>query len=110
MIEAEVIQDEFYAASDMIKDLRKGIFSETTATKNVDLQRRNLQKAFIERMQVLMNNKDSKNTDISSIVRGELEALKYQVNVASKRAINTISKYHYKDCYAKINNILNPKK
>ncbi|WP_341221834.1 zinc-dependent metalloprotease [Polaribacter atrinae] len=110
MIEAEVIQKEFYAASDMVKDLRKGIFSETTTTKNVDLHRRNLQKAFIERMHVLMNDKDAKNTDISAIVRGELEALKYQVNIASKRAINTISKYHYKDCYAKINDILNPKK
>ena len=38
-----------------------------------------------------MDNEESKNTDISSIVRGELEALKYQVNVASKRAINRIA-------------------
>ncbi|WP_218599539.1 zinc-dependent metalloprotease [Polaribacter sp. NJDZ03] len=110
MIEAEVIQNEFYAASDMIKDLRKGVFSETNATKNVDLQRRTLQKSFIEKMKNLMINEESKNNDISSIIRGELEALKYQVNTASKRAINTITKYHYKDCYAKINEILNPKK
>ena len=110
MIEAEVIQDEFYAASDMIKDLRKGLFSETNATKNVDLQRRTLQKLFIEKMENLMDDKESKNNDISSIVRGELEALKHQVNTASKRAVNTITKYHYKDCYAKINKILNPKK
>ncbi|WP_166385098.1 zinc-dependent metalloprotease [Polaribacter sp. 11A2H] len=110
MIEAEVIQNEFYAASDMIKDLRKGVFSETNATKNVDLQRRTLQKSFIEKMKNLMINEESKNNDISSIIRGELEALKYQVNTASKRAVNTITKYHYKDCYAKINEILNPKK
>ncbi|QXP64665.1 zinc-dependent metalloprotease [Polaribacter sp. HaHaR_3_91] len=110
MIEAEVIQDEFYAASDMIKDLRKGVFSETNATKNVDLQRRTLQKSYIDKMKNLMDNEESKNNDISSIVRGELEALKYQVNTASKRAVNTITKYHYKDCYAKINEILNPKK
>jgi len=110
MIEAEIIQDEFYAASDMIKDLREGVFSETNATKNVDLQRRTLQKSFIEKMKDLIDNEESKNNDISSIVRGELEALKNQVNTASKRAINTITKYHYKDCYAKINEILNPKK
>ncbi|PQJ69588.1 zinc-dependent metalloprotease [Polaribacter butkevichii] len=110
MIDAEVIQKEFYAASDMVKDLRKGIFSETNSTKNVDLQRRNLQKVFIARMENLINDETTKNNDISSIVRGELEVLKYQVNIASKRAINTISKYHYKDCYAKINDILNPKK
>ncbi|MCG1035559.1 zinc-dependent metalloprotease [Polaribacter sargassicola] len=110
MIEAEVISDKFYAASDMIKDLRKGIFSETNVTKNVDLQRRNLQKSFIEKMGNLLNDEDSKNNDISSIARGELEVLKYQVNTASKRAVNTITKYHYKDCYAKIDKILNSKK
>ncbi|MEE9407649.1 MAG: zinc-dependent metalloprotease [Polaribacter sp.] len=110
MIEAEVIQTDFYAASDMVRDLRRGVFSETNATRNVDLQRRNLQKLFIEKMQHLMNDKLAKNSDISSIVRGELESLKYQLNTASKRAVNRITKYHYKDCFVLVNNILDPKK
>lgn len=109
MIEAEVIQGEFYAASDMVRDLRRGIFSETNATKNVDLQRRNLQKAFIKRMHVLMNDELAKSTDISSIVRGELTTLKYQLNTANKRAVNRITKYHYRDAIVMINNILDPK-
>ena len=94
----------------MMKDLRKGVFSETMSTKNVDVFRRNLQKSYIERVGSLLNDKASKNTDIHSIIRGELTVLKYQVNTASKRAINTISKYHYKDCLARINEFLNPKK
>jgi hypothetical protein len=110
MVEAEVVQDNFYAASNMVRDLRRGIFSETNSTKNVDLQRRNLQKYFIIRMKILMDDDVAKMTDISSIVRGELESLKYQVNIASKRAVNRITKYHYKDCYNKIDAILNPKK
>lgn len=109
MIEAEVIQDNFYPASDMISDLRKGIFSEARSTKNVDLQRRKLQKSFIKRLGSLMSDKSAKSTDISSIVRGELTTLKYQLNTASKRAINKISKYHYKDLIVNINNILDPK-
>ena len=56
-----------------------------------------------------MNDKVAKNTDISSIVRGELEALKYQLNTASKRSVNRITKYHYKDVLASVNNILDPK-
>lgn len=110
MINSEVTQTNFYAAADMIKDVRKGIFSEANSVKNVDVFRRNLQKSFISRIGSLLNNEKLVNSDIHAISRGELEALKYQVNVASKRATNTITKYHYKDCLAKINEILNPKK
>ena len=110
MINSELTQpNDFYSATNMIRDLRKGIFSEANSTKNVDLYRRNIQKLFIERMNSLMKDKNSKNSDISSIVRGELESLKNQINIASKRAINRITKYHYKDCLIQINNILNPK-
>ena len=110
MIDAEVIQTEFYPASEMVKTLRKGFFTETKTTKNVDLHRRNLQKSFINQMGSLINDSTIKNTDITSIVRGELEALKYNLKNASKRAINTITKYHYKDCIHKIETLLNPKK
>ena len=111
MINSEITQpNDFYSATDMVRDLRKGIFYEANSTKNVDLYRRNIQKLFIERMNSLMNDKNSKSSDISSIVRGELESLKFQLNIASKRALNRITKYHYKDCLVIINNILNPKK
>ena len=109
LMDAEVIQENNYAAVDMISDLRKGIFSEVSATKNVDIYRRNLQKSFISNMEGLMNDKAIKNSDISSIVRGELTTLKYQLNSASKRAVNKITKYHYKDAVVMINDILDPK-
>ena len=108
MIDAEVIETEFYAVSDMIKTLRKGVFSEAKKTQNVDLFRRNLQKSFIDRMGVLMNDSDTKNTDISSIVRGELVTLKYIISIANKRAISTMTKYHYRDCIHRIETLLNP--
>jgi hypothetical protein len=72
MIDTEVIQDDFYAASDMIRDLRTGIFTEANYVRNVDLFRRNLQKSFIDRLGVLLVSKETKNTDITSIIRGEL--------------------------------------
>ena len=108
MIDAEIIETEFYAVSDMLRTLRKGVFSETKKTQNVDLFRRNLQKSFIDRMGILMNDSNTKNTDISSIVRGELVTLKYIISIASKRAISTMTKYHYKDCIHKIEMLLNP--
>ncbi|TXD48718.1 zinc-dependent metalloprotease [Polaribacter sp. IC073] len=109
MMDAEVIQENNYAAVDMISDLRSGIFSETSSTKNVAIYRRNLQKSFISNLNSLMNDASVKNTDISSIVRGELTTLKYQLNSASKRAVNKITKYHYKDAIVMIDAILDPK-
>ncbi|AUC84992.1 zinc-dependent metalloprotease [Polaribacter sp. ALD11] len=109
MMDAEVIQENNYAAVDMISDLRRGLFSEITTTKNVAVYRRNLQKSFINTLNRLMKDPSIKNTDISSIVRGELTTLKYQLNSASKRAVNKITKYHYKDAIVMINAILDPK-
>jgi len=56
-----------------------------------------------------MDDTSIKNTDISSIVRGELTTLKYQLNSASKRAINKITKYHYKDAVVMIKAVIDPK-
>jgi hypothetical protein len=109
MIDAEVIQDEYYAASDMIRDLRTGIFTEANYVKNVDLFRRNLQKSFIDRLGVLLVSKETKNTDITSIIRGELEMMNFQLTIAKNRRINRITKYHYRDCLVTIKEILDPK-
>jgi hypothetical protein len=109
MIDAAIIQEDNYTTVAMISDLSSGIFSETKTTRNVDLYRRNLQKSFISRTANLMKDASTKNTDISSILRGELTTLKYRLNLASKRTVNKITKYHYKDVVVMINNILDPK-
>jgi hypothetical protein len=110
MMNAETTETNYYAAVNMVRDLRRGIFSEATAQRNVDVFRRNLQKSFIERMGTLMNTKGAENSDLISIVRGELNVLKNQLQTASNRAVNRITKYHYRDGVARINDILNPKK
>lgn len=109
MINAEVTQKDFYAPVDMIRDLRRGIFSEANATKNVDVFRRNLQKSFVERMRTLMEADNVANSDLFSIIRGELTNLKSVLRTASARPVNRITKYHYRDCIARINDILDPK-
>lgn len=109
MIDAEVIQEDFYALHDLFRDLRTGVFSEVNYLRNVDLFRRNLQKAFIDKMGDLLTDKNTENTDIQSIARGELEMLNFQLTIAKSRNINRITKYHYSDCLAKIKQILDPK-
>jgi hypothetical protein len=106
MVDSELIADDIYSPTNLFLDLRKGIFNETYRTKNVAVFRRNLQKKYVEKLATLLNSENAKNSDITSIARGELEAIKYLTNTASKRAINTITKYHYKDIVAKIEAIL----
>ncbi|RCS28134.1 DUF5117 domain-containing protein [Polaribacter sp. WD7] len=109
MIDAEILDPNTYSAYNMIRDLRNGIFTETSFTKNVSTSRRNLQKTFVNQIAALLKDKDAQNSDIISIARGELTSLRYLANNASKRAVNTITKYHYKDLTATIDSILNPK-
>ena len=58
-----------------------------------------------------MNQKSPtiKNSDINSIIRGELVVLKSQLITSNTNAINTITKYHYKDCISRIDAILKAK-
>ena len=109
MIDAEILDDKTYTALEMIRNLRSGIFSEANYTRNVDVFRRGLQKSLIDRMGSLLNSKESKSADINSIIRGELEALNFQLSIATNRSVNRMTKYHYRDCLSKIKNVLNPK-
>ncbi|NVJ89750.1 MAG: zinc-dependent metalloprotease [Flavobacteriaceae bacterium] len=109
MIDNEVLNEDAYTALDMIRDLRSGIFTEVNYTRNVDVFRRNLQKSFIDRLGSLLNSKSAKHSDINSIIRGELEVLNLALTIAKNRKVNRITRYHYKDCLAKIKTILDPK-
>ncbi|MAD97069.1 MAG: zinc-dependent metalloprotease [Flavobacteriaceae bacterium] len=109
MIDSEVLNEDTYTAPQMIRDLRRGLFFEADYLMNVDVFRRNLQKAMIDRMGSLMNNKRYANSDIPSIIRGELQTLNFQLTIAKGRRVNRITKYHYRDCLAKVDKILNPK-
>ncbi|MGK0327693.1 zinc-dependent metalloprotease [Polaribacter sp.] len=109
MIDATIITPDTYNVLEMLRDLRTGIFSEVNYIKNVDVFRRNLQKSMIARMGVLFNSKTIKNSDINSIIRGELQALNFHLTIAKDRRVNKMTKYHYRDCMANIKEILYPK-
>jgi translation elongation factor EF-Tu-like GTPase len=110
MMDAEVTQVSLYKTIDMFRDLRNGIFSEVKTGDNVIIYRRNIQKSFIEKMSLLMKTKEIKNSDLFSIIRGELIVLKDQLTSINNKNIDLITRYHYNDCLARIKNILNPNK
>ncbi|MBP4140986.1 zinc-dependent metalloprotease [Flavobacterium sp. P4023] len=119
LMDAEILGANNYTASDMLQDMRKGIWKEATAASNVTIYRRNLQRAYIERMAFLMNEEIKVGTsreyynvsqsDIRGLVRGQLNALKATLVVAKSGAANAETKLHYLDCIKRIDKILDPK-
>ena len=119
LIDHKAMDANNYSALDMLRDLRSGIWSETKTASNVSVFRRNLQRAYIDRMVYLMTEDldprrsrqyfNVNQSDVRALVRGELNQLKRVLNSASRSALNTETKYHYKDCIERINVILDPK-
>ncbi len=123
IIENETLNgNEAYSLVSMMRDLRTGIFSELPAGKKIDTYRRNLQRAYIDRMAYLMteNQKASpfrfasitkvnvSQSDIRAVVRAELKNLQRAVNSAIGRTSHTMSKYHLQDLKERIDQVLEP--
>jgi predicted Zn-dependent protease with MMP-like domain len=119
LMDAEIMGAANYKALDLLGDMRKGIWKEAALPTNVTIYRRNLQRAYIERMGYLMKEEikagrssdfyNVAQSDIRGLVRGELNTLKSTLSVAKTRGINTETKYHYEDAIKRIELILNPK-
>lgn len=125
MIENETLNgSKAYTLVNMMSDLRKGVWSELYNDRSIDTYRRNLQRVYLDRLDYLLNKaKDQRGansgyfkqsgitvnqSDIKSVVRGELKRLKRDAKVASNRG-NTLTRYHLQDVVDRINTILDPK-
>ena len=101
-----------------LKELRLGLWQEAAKGQNVTVYRRNLQRAYLERMEFLSKEKmsaDAKDdfyltsqSDVRALVRGELNQLLKTLQIAKSAAVDSETKYHYADCIERINLILKP--
>ena len=127
VIENNTVNDnESYSLIEMLNDLQIGIWSELRTSSAITVYRRNLQKAYIERMDYLINKKQSEITgiekytlkrtkvninqsDIISVCRGKLEELKSQIKKRLPSYRDEYSKYHLKDMINRIDSTLESK-
>ena len=127
MIENEALNgDEAYSYLAMMQDLRSGLFSELRRGQTIDVYRRNLQRAYVDRMEFLMTqeqprlrgafarfssrtNVNVSQSDIRPVVRAELKNLKRAVQGAAGRTSDRMSSYHLSDLAERIDLILDPK-
>lgn len=117
-----------YQATDLLNDLKKGIFSEVYAHKPIDIFRRNLQKAYVRHLSELLSPgggssssgggmvimfgappADPTRTDVSSIARAQLTALRNEMRNAAAAMPDNMSRYHLNDLVERINMALEPK-
>ncbi len=125
MIENETMNgSSAYSLVSMMSDLRKGVWSEIYSGRSIDTYRRNLQRVHLDRLDYLLNKaKNQRNanfgyfkqsgitinqSDIKSVVRGELKRLQRDVKAASNRG-NTLTRYHLQDIVDRVDTILDPK-
>ena len=127
VIENNAVNDnESYSLIEMLSDLQNGIWSEIKSSSIISVYRRNLQKAYIERMDYLINKKQSEITglekytlkrtrvninqsDIISICRGKIEELKGLIEKKVTNYRDEYSKYHLKDILNRIDSVLESK-
>ena len=118
--------NDSYSLIEMMNDLQNGIWSELKSASIITVYRRNLQKAYIERMDYLINTDQSEikgidkytlkrtrvninQSDIISVCRGKLEDLKNQIKKKAPSYRDQNSKYHLMDMVNRIDQISNPK-
>jgi hypothetical protein len=128
LVEATVSQgSKAYQLTDMLGDLRKGIWSELPGRKPIDIYRRNLQKAYVNMLANIVNPPAPGSTtigpgititiitaggdksDVKSVVRAHLTALRAEINAAAAGIADPMSRYHLQDLFERIDKALNPK-
>ena len=110
MVENEALNGSTaYAATDMLQELRRGIWAEALAGRDIDVFRRNLQRAHVSRLQALMRENADSPTDVGALARAELNALKQLATRAERRYRDGIVKYHLQEIAADITESLESK-
>jgi hypothetical protein len=126
VIENEALNgNDAYKITELFDDLRKGIWTELPAGRSIDVHRRALQRAHIERLELLLTGEEpnvpaafrrfvgpqinASQSDIRPMARGELKTLQRQIRSAIPRTSDTMSKLHLEDLAERIDQILDPK-
>jgi hypothetical protein len=111
LINSETVDTDYYSALSMLQDVRKGVFTNS----KVDIYKRNLQRAYVERMEYLMTEiprRSSYNigqSDVKALVRGEFKALLPFLRSKRNSSSTVINRYHYEDLLARVEVVLNPR-
>jgi len=108
MIETRAALPNAYGIESLFDDLKTGIWSEVRTGQAISAQRRNLQKAYLEKMIALAQPTvaDQKRSDVVSVARASMVTLRRELKANLIRTSDRMSRYHQEDCIARIEKAL----
>ena len=128
LLRFEAEESNPYTASEMLTDLRRGIWSELAARQPIDIYRRNVQKAFTERLIRIVApdpasgmitvvqfgqaapSLNTRNSDVISAAKAQLRSLQSEIRAALPLYTDAASRAHLMDVSDRITAALDPTK
>ena len=104
LYQTSALDTNAYSLTDLFSDLNNSIIKKD----KLDAFGRNLQRNYIENLMKYADVKNMDKTDVSSIVRGNLIAIKKDLSERVSTA-DLVNKYHYEDLVFRIEKALDPK-
>lgn len=126
LLDAEAANgNQAYSVVELLNDLKKGIWSELSSRKSIDIYRRNLQKSYVNTLNSMINpppaqsasigglvftmSNGTEKSDVKSIVRAHLTSLRGEISRAIPLIADPLSRYHLQDVLSRIDKALNPR-
>ena len=107
LVEQEAFHgNDAYSLGEMLDDLRAGVWSEVGSGGDTDAYRRNLQRAYLDRMKALMEDEAAMQSDVAPFVRGQLMVLRDELAAAGSS--HRATRLHFEDAIARIDAVLEP--
>jgi hypothetical protein len=100
-----------YAPLQFLTDLRNGVWSElATAGTSISLYRRNLQRAYLNNLDMKLNALPAPSEEIRMLVKGEAHALDRQLQTAlNAPSLDEPTRRHLSDAREEITTMLDPR-
>ena len=97
-----------YTLGEMLDDLREAVWREAMNGRATDAYRRNLQRAYLERMKDLMMDDAAQASDVAPFARGQLMTLRGELETASMNNRHEPTRLHFVDAVIRIETMLDP--
>ncbi len=98
MLDLEATGYKSYKATELVMDLKTGLFEELNAEDvQVTIYRRNIQRAFVNQLIKFISGKTAAHNDLQAIARGTLMALQKDLEKQIDKNTAGIEHYHFID-------------
>ena len=109
LMEAEALHGrQVYRQADLFQDIQNGIWRELRNNNPIDAYRRNLQRAYLDKMEELLHRDQAKfdMSDSKALARASLMDLQQVIKKQMKKQKDSLSKAHLMDAMTRIEMIL----